>query len=53
MRFIDKTDCKLSVSNGSVTVLSTSKTENIFLHTLDFAAESTRCRGMNDFKFTV
>jgi len=46
MNFIDQTDCKLSISNGSVTILSTSKIKNIFLLTLDFAAESTRCRGM-------
>jgi len=32
--------------NGSVNVLSTSKMKTIFLFTLDFAAESTRCRGM-------
>jgi len=43
MRFIDKTDCKLSVSSGSVNVLSTSKIKTIFLLTLDFAAEPTRC----------
>jgi len=42
MRFIDKTDCKLSVSIGSVNVLSTSKIKNIFL----LAAEPTRCMGM-------
>jgi len=46
MRFIDETDCKLSVNNGSVNVLSTSKMKTIFLLTLDFAAETTRCRGM-------
>jgi len=47
MRFIDETDidCKLSVSNGSVNVLSTSKIKTIFLLTLDFAAETTRGRG--------
>jgi len=40
MRFIDETDidCKLSVSKGSVNVLSTYKM------TLDFAADTTRCR---------
>jgi len=43
MRFIDKTDCKLSVSSGSVNVLSTSKIKTIFLLTLDFAAEPARC----------
>jgi len=46
MRFIDETDFKLSVSNGSDNVLSTSKIKNIFLVTSDFAAETTRCRGM-------
>jgi len=46
MRFIDETDCKLSVNNGSVNVLSTSKMKTIFLLTLDFAVETTRCRGM-------
>jgi len=45
MRFIDETDCKLSVNNGSVNILSTSKMKTIFLP-LDFAAESTRCRRM-------
>jgi len=47
MSFIDETDidCKLSVSKGSVNVLSTSKMKTIFLLTLDFAAETTRCRG--------
>jgi len=47
MRFINETDidCELSVSNGSVNVLSTSKMKTIFLLTLDFAAEATRCRG--------
>jgi len=46
MRFIDETDCKLSVCNGGINVLNTSKMKTIFLLTLDFAAESTRCRGM-------
>jgi len=45
MRFIDETVCKLSVNNGSVNVLSTSKMKTIFL-LLDFATESTRCRGV-------
>ena len=46
MRFIDETyiDCKLSVSKGSVNVLSTYKMKTIFLLALDFA-ETTRCRG--------
>jgi len=43
MRFIEETDCKLSVSNGSVNVLSTSKMKTIFLIMLDFTAETTRC----------
>ena len=44
-RFIDETDdCNLSASKGSVNVLSTSKMKTIFLLTLDFAAETTRCR---------
>jgi len=34
MRFIDETDCKLSVSNGSVNVLSICKMKTIFLLTL-------------------
>jgi len=46
MRFITETDCKLSVSNGSVNVLSTSKMNTVFLLTLDFAAEFTRCKEM-------
>ena len=46
MRFIDKTDFKLSVSDGSFIVLSTSSIKTIFLLALDFAAESSRCRGM-------
>jgi len=45
MRFIDETVCKLSVYNNSVNVLTASKMKTIFL-LLDFAAESTRCRGM-------
>jgi len=44
MRFIDETTCKLTVSNGSVNVLSTSKMKTIFLVTLDFASETIRCR---------
>jgi len=44
MRFNDATDCKLSVSMDSVSVLSTSKMKTVFLLTLDFAAEITRCR---------
>jgi len=46
MRFIDETyiDIKLSVSKGSVNVLSTYKMKTIFLLALDFA-ETTRCRG--------
>jgi len=43
MRFIKKTDCKLSASDGCVNVLSPSKRKSFFLLTLDFAAESTRC----------
>jgi len=46
MRFIDKTDCKLSVSNGTVSVLNTSKMKTIFLLMLGIAAETTHCRGM-------
>jgi len=42
MRFIKKRDYKLSVSDGSVSVLSTCK-KNFFLFALDFAAESIRC----------
>ena len=43
--FIDETDCKLSVSNGSVIVLSTYKIKKP-LSALDFAAESSRCNWM-------
>jgi len=43
MRFIEKTDCKLSVSNGSVNAVSIYKMQSIFLLTLDFAADSFRC----------
>jgi len=39
MRFIEKTDCKLSVNNDSLTALSGFKIESIFLFTLDFAAD--------------
>jgi len=46
MRFIDETDCKLSINKGSVNVLSVSKMKTIFLLTSDLAAESTRSRGM-------
>jgi len=41
MRFIKKRDYKLSVSDGSVNVLSTCK-KILFLFALDFAAESIR-----------
>jgi len=34
MRFIEKTDCKLFVSDGSVNALSTCKTESMLLLTL-------------------
>jgi len=34
MRFIEKTDCKLSVSTGSANALSTYKMKSIFLFTL-------------------
>jgi len=34
MRFIEKTDCKLSVSNGSVNALSTYKIKSMLLLTL-------------------
>jgi len=40
MRFIEKTGCKLFVSNGSINTLSTYK--SIFLLRLDFAADSSR-----------
>jgi len=52
MHFVDETDCKLSVSNGSVNVLSTSKMKTIFLLTLQFAAETVPVAG-NGFTFTV
>jgi len=41
MRFIKNRDCKLSVSDGSVNVLSICK-KKILPIRLDFAAESTR-----------
>jgi len=44
MRFIDETASKITVSNGSVNVLSTSKMKTTFLLTLDVAAETIRCR---------
>jgi len=46
MRFIEKTDCKQSVSNGSVNALSTYKIKNVFLPTLGFAADSSCCSWM-------
>jgi len=42
MRFIEKTDCKLSASNGSVTGLNIYKMKSSFLLSLDFAADSSR-----------
>jgi len=48
MRSVDETDCKLSTSNGTVS-MSTSKIKNIFLLTLDFASESSHLEG-NHFK---
>jgi len=42
MRFIKKRDYKLSVSDGSVNVLSTCK-KNFLLFALDFAAEFICC----------
>jgi len=44
MRFIEKTDCKLFVSDGSCNTLNTYKSN--FLLTLDFAADSSRCSWM-------
>jgi len=41
MHFIQKANCKLSVSNDSVIALSTYKIKSIF--TLRFAADSSRC----------
>jgi len=46
MRFIDETNCNLSVNNDNVNLLSTSKMKTIFLLTLDFVAETARWRGM-------
>jgi len=45
MRFmIEKTDYKLSVSNGSVNAPTNSyRTNSIFLLSLDFLADSSRC----------
>jgi len=50
MRFIKKRDFKLSVSDGSVNVLSTCR-KNFFLFPLDFAAVYPL--QLNNFKFTV
>jgi len=46
MRFIEKTDCKLSVSNGSVNILNTYKIQTNFVPSLDFVADSSRCSWM-------
>jgi len=40
MRLIEKTECRSSVSNGSVNALNTCKVKSIFLLVLDFAADS-------------
>jgi len=53
MRFFKRTDCKLSVSNGSVNVLSTHKTKSILLLMLDIAADSSSYLQLNDFNFSV
>jgi len=42
MRFIETTDCKLSVSNSTAGALNTYKIKSIFLFSLDFAADSSR-----------
>ena len=54
MRFIDETDidCKLSVSKGSVNVLSTSKMKTIFLLNVRFCCWDYPLQ-RNDFTFTV
>jgi len=39
MRFIDKTDFKLSISDGSINTLSNYQMKSIFLLMLDFAAK--------------
>jgi len=46
MRFIDKTDSKQSVSNGSANAIITYKMESIFLLSLDFTADPSRCSWM-------
>jgi len=47
MRFIEKTDCKLCVSNGSVNALRTTyKIKSVFFLTLGFAADSSCCSWM-------
>jgi len=43
MRFIEKTDCKLSVSKRSVNGFITYKIKSLFPLSLDFAADSSRC----------
>ena len=42
MRFIEKTDYNLSISNSSVNALNAYKIKSIFLLSLDFAADSSR-----------
>jgi len=46
MRFIEKTGCKLSITNGSVNALNAYKIKSIFLLSLGFAADSSRCNWM-------
>ena len=43
LRFIEKTDCKICVSNGSTSALRTYKMKNVFLLILPFAADSSCC----------
>jgi len=53
MRFIEKTDCKESVSNGSVNAFSTYKIKSVFLITLGFAADSSCCSMVSNLLYTV
>jgi len=53
MRLIEKTDCKESVSNGSVNALSTYKIKSVFLLTLGFATDSSCCNMISNLLYRV
>jgi len=46
MCFIEKTDCKICVSDGSANALRNYKINSVFLLTLPFAADSSCCSWM-------